>query len=260
MNDNYVIPLVLFGSLILLMFVFVIASFIIIQKQKQERAFIEKRETEQRYENELLHVRLEVQEHSLNLVSREIHDNIGQVLSIIRMQLFNASRAESLESAHKQISSSTDMLGSAINDLRNLSHVLNGEMINRLGVVASIEKELAFVNTVYPVKGKLEISGDEINLSPERELLLFRIVQQAVGNIYKHANATTFEIVLEYEEKKMTLKISDDGSGFNEEQLTQATGIGLMNIRERAKMLGGEVSFGNNKDQGAYVLLILNIE
>ncbi len=259
MNDHYLIPLILFGSLVLIMFVFTIGSFMIIQKQKQQRAKIEQRETEQRYQNELLNVKLEVQENALNMVSREIHDNVGQELSIVRMQLFNASRAASLEMAKELCTTATELLGNSITELRNLSHVLNGEMIARLGLIAAIQKELVFVNAVYPAQGSLTLGGDEIQLSDEQDLLLFRIVQQAIGNIHRHANATEYTIDIRYHAQKIAIVIRDNGEGFKNTDGHQPSGIGLINISERARMLGGEVSFGNNPDRGAYVQLSLNL-
>lgn len=258
MNEQHLIPLILSGMLLMVMFVLVILSFIVIQKQKQRRHKVEKSEMEVRFRNELLQTRLEVQEHALNSISRELHDNISQMLGMARMTLFTAMREENKTEADKLIDSSKEVLGEAITGLRNLSHMLNSSMLHRLGLTEAIHKEIANVAAAYRLPGKLLIQDDNFTLSPDQELILFRIIQEAVSNITRHAHATAYNINMDYNNNLLCITVTDDGTGFTG-TIDQKAGIGLINMRERMHILGGEAETGNNPEGGAFVRLTLKL-
>lgn len=259
MNEHYLIPLLISGSLLITLFGFYLTIFMIIQKNKDRRYQLEKREIEYRYENELLHTRLEVQEQALNQVSQEIHDNIGQVLGAAQMNLFAVtSNHYDMSKCTEFIEDSKSLLAKAIDDLRNVSHVLNSEFINRIGLEDAIRKELAYISSFHKVQHEVTIRGDSFDLSKEEELLIFRIVQEALNNIAKHAQATYVHIELNYEPTNFVLHITDNGIGFDTSVPKKNSGIGLINMWQRAKLINGKLEINSAPAKGTKISLFVN--
>jgi two-component system NarL family sensor kinase len=252
---EYLIPLILFGSLILIMFVFIIVIFLVIHKQRLERHKDDMREINSRFESELLRTRLEVQEQALNHISREIHDNIGQVLTGSHLKILTLTNPalDPLE-VSRSLSEVSGRMGKAIQDLRNLSHTLNGDMIEKIGLIEAIEKELTFTRSLYNLKCTFECSGILPELSPEQDILLFRIVQESIMNILKHAKADELNINMKSEDGLFTLSIADNGIGIDLESYKQK-GLGLQNIEERIKLLKGNLTIESNKGKGTTIIL-----
>ncbi len=245
MNDSYLISLLIAGSLLGTLFVFYIVLFMIINKNKHRRYKMEKKEMEFRFENELLQTRLEVQEQALNQVSQEIHDNIGQTLSIAQMNLLSLTMVDADANLRNElIENSKNLLAKAITDLRNVSHVLNSENISRMGLEESIKKELNYITSFKNLNFEVLVTGEPDNLSDEKELMVFRIAQEAIANIVKHADASSVQISLQYLPTSFVMNISDDGVGFDpaEKQNDEKSGIGLMNMRQRVSLMQGELN------------------
>ncbi|HYD22714.1 MAG TPA: histidine kinase, partial [Flavipsychrobacter sp.] len=131
MNDSYIIPLLVAGSILIPMFMFYITTFVIISKNKERRSEAEKRQMEFRYEKQLLQAMLEVQEKAMNQISQEIHDNIGQVLASVHMNIISLSKGL-VTDTDQVLADSKEQVATALKDLRNLSHVLNSRYINKI--------------------------------------------------------------------------------------------------------------------------------
>jgi signal transduction histidine kinase len=241
-NDTSLIPLLIAGSIVTTLFVFYIILFIIINKNKHRRYQMEKKEMEFRFANELLLTRLEVQEQALNQVSQEIHDNIGQTLSIAQLNLLSINKNNDVLLHAELIENSKSLLAKAITDLRNVSHVLNSDNINRIGLEESIKKELNYLSSFRNLKFEVTTSGEPDNLSDEKELMVFRIAQEALANIAKHANASFVQVNLQYQPSSFAMEIKDNGIGFNadEKKKDERSGIGLSNMKQRAAVMEGD--------------------
>jgi signal transduction histidine kinase len=274
LNDNYLVVLLIAGSLIVTLLVFYITIFLVIQKTKNRRHQMEKKEMELRYQNALLHTRLEVQEKALNQVSQEIHDNIGQSLSVAQANLDFLSEVEDAEQSQKLIDASKRILHKALNDLRNVSHILNSENINRIGLEESLRKELDYLSSYNKIDFQLYSEGETDALSNEQELMVFRIAQEGLANIVKHAQATKVGIRLNYMPAHFEMIIEDNGVGIrpgngrngqvngngNGNGNRNGKGIGLINMKQRAKMMNGLLDITSPADGGTIVKLNLPYE
>jgi signal transduction histidine kinase len=274
LNDNYLVVLLIAGSLIVTLLVFYITIFLVIQKTKNRRHQMEKKEMELRYQNALLHTRLEVQEKALNQVSQEIHDNIGQSLSVAQANLDFLSEVEDAEQSQKLIDASKRILHKALNDLRNVSHILNSENINRIGLEESLRKELDYLSSYNKIDFQLYSEGETDALSNEQELMVFRIAQEGLANIVKHAQATKVGIRLNYMPTHFEMIIEDNGVGIrpgngrnghvngngNGNGNRNGKGIGLINMKQRAKMMNGLLDITSPADGGTIVKLNLPYE
>jgi two-component system, NarL family, sensor kinase len=214
---------------------------------------------ENNYQNQILQSRLEVQEQSFKYFSEEIHDNIGQLLSIVKMQLYNIRNNSKEQEIVTKATDCTDLLGKAITDLRNISHTLNSAFVSNAGIADAIEKDLEYIRSAKEVKCTLHVTGDEYSLGNEKELLIFRIVQEAIANAVKHASPTAIDIYLHYTPDAFSVVIRDNGAGFNTNDSAKG-GIGLNNMHVRTELLKGDLLVTSEKDKGTTITLNIKNE
>lgn len=254
MKTSEIAIILIVGTLTLMVFVVFIILIVIEYRKRQLRHFTEKLELKHRYENEVLQTQLEVQEQSFKYVSEEIHDNIAQTLSLAKIKLYKTAGKTTDEVLKSGIETSTELLGTALNDLRNLSHILNGGLVSKLTLVESLEKELNYVSDVNDMDARLTISGDVYELNPEKKLMIFRIVQEAINNALKHGSATDINISLAYQPGLLRILIEDNGKGFDTSKTNDNKGLGLHNMNVRAKLLG-TIDIASQQNKGTTITL-----
>ncbi len=254
MQINYSIIIFILGTVLLMFFTFFIVIFLIVHKKKRYQHLLEKQQMESTYQNQLLQSKLEVQEQSFKYFSEEIHDNVGQLLSIVKMQLYNIKSSSKEQEVVTKATDCTELLGKAINDLRNISHTLNSAYISNAGLANAIEKDLDYVRSAKEVKCNLHRSGEEYEIDDERELMVFRIIQEAVGNAVKHASASVIDVSLDYHPDKLCVTIVDNGKGFDVNEHHNG-GIGLNNMHVRTDLLKGKIDVTSEKDKGTTIKL-----
>lgn len=216
------------------------------KKHKEETAMLESA-----YRQELLKAQIEVQEQTLNNISREIHDNINQVLSFVKLNLLiNANTSE--QQKQQKITESRNLVAQVINDLRDLSKSLSFEHISQQGLLKTIEQEADRINKSGLVRIDLTVEGDAYALDEQHELVLFRIFQEAVNNALKHAGAKGIKIHLQYLVGLFNLNIQDDGVGFSSETL-QMGGSGLRNMGNRATLIGATMQIDSLPGNGCSI-------
>lgn len=220
--------------------------------QRRNKLIFENQKIKKDFEQTLLNTQLEIQEQTLTHISREIHDNIGQVLSLARLQLHTLSESPSEE----DIDYTDNLLEKAITDLRGLSHSLNTNSIKENGFAASVEKILE----QFDKTGKFKTTFyDEVGftISDDHGIILFRIIQEVLNNIVKHAQATEITIRIEKPDEQTIISITDNGKGFNTEKLHSADGgIGIRNITERAFIIDAKLSLISQVNHGTTVRII----
>ena len=253
-ENSYIIWIVIVGSAVLIIVGVFIVSFISMYTKSHNRHLTEKKEMEFKFQQELLQTQLEIQEQTLKNISQEIHDNIGQTLSLAKLNL-NRIDARQPEKDGERIIHSRELVGKAIHDLRSLSRNLNTDMILAAGFLPALESEVQQVNRTGAFTASLEISGNPQKLDAKKELILFRIVQEALNNIIKHSGATSLQVRADFREHQFILSISDNGRGFEPSLpgVTQPLGSGLRNMRNRAAMIGGQFNLESNPDQGTLI-------
>lgn len=225
------------GSLTLLVFVLFIVLILFEYRKRQVRHITEKMEMRERFRDEVLQTQLEVQEQSYKYVSEELHDNIAQMLSLLKIKLYKAKQKTDNEEVAARLDTGSELLDKTIADLRTLSHTLSGGLVARIPLAESLQKELDYIRD-EDTGATLEVSGSPCNLGAEKKLMAFRIVQEAVNNAIKHGKAKNINIILACRPGNVTLTVQDDGKGFDTRLLDESKGLGLQNMQVRAKMLG----------------------
>jgi len=234
-----------------------IIYFVILYRNRQIKHKQEQQQLQASFRQELLKAKIEMQEQTLTHVSREIHDNITQVLSFVKLDL---AMINTIDEAQKQvkINESRELVAQAISDLRDLSKSLSFEHITRLGLVKTIEIEVARLNKSGIVKAELSVAGEVIPLGEQRELVLFRIFQESVNNMLKYASAKHFSIGLRYYPELFNLTLDDDGDGFAPELVHKGDGSGLKNMENRASLVGAIFKINSEPGKGCNIKVTLN--
>jgi signal transduction histidine kinase len=241
---------------ILLLFVLFIVVILFIYQRKTFEHQQKVAAIEQNLKQEILKTQIEVQDQTLTYVSREIHDNITQVLSFVKLSLGVVGK----DAAHTQakITESRELLSQAINDLRDLSKSMSFDTIKAAGLEKTIKLELERINKSGLVNAELTVDGDVFSLGEKNELVLFRIFQETVNNALKHANAKQLKIQLLYSAKVFNLTIADDGVGFPTSILNEHRGSGLKNLQNRAALIGAEAFIESSPGNGCSVTISID--
>ena len=191
---------------------------------------------------------INAQESERRRVSRDLHDSVNQILSSVKF------RMESVEERTKRkdkalrdvVASAKDSLERAMHEVRRISQNLRPSELDDLGVIPAVRSMCEEFKEVTKIDVDLKFSRFPKKLSPEIEVTMYRIIQEALSNVAKHSDATKLVIRCEREQSRLTLKIKDNGKGFDEQNLTshspKNSGMGLLNMKERAAFVGGTVS------------------
>ncbi len=235
--------------------------FMLITQNKKKYVYLaEKKEREYQYRNELLNTQIELQEHLLNQVSQEIHDNVGQVLSLVKVHLYSVSNQPGNDKTTELLDTSTILLDKAIEDLRNISHAKSSSVVQTLGLKEAISRELEYIRALKQIGCEIAVKGYHYSLEPEQELFIYRIAQEAISNSIKHANGTTLTVELDYDPAMFMLKVMDNGVGFDASAEDTKSGIGISHMKHRAKLLKGEIQIHSQPLQGTSVVLKIPLE
>lgn len=237
--------------MLLLLGIFII-SFLFFYQNKHNLHVAEQEQLKAAYNKEMLTTRLEVQEQTLYHISQELHDNIGQVLSFIKLNLGTTANLEE-NNRQKKIDESRDLLSQVIADLRSLAKSLSFQQIVEHGILKAINTEVDRVNKSGLLQVEVKINGEPYSLGEQRELVLFRIFQEALNNTLKYAHARKLSIGLIYAPELFNLTIADDGVGFSAVTAKNQQGSGLKNMESRANLIGAAFKLNSQPGSGSKI-------
>lgn len=241
-------------------FIIVVVSFIIIIlffiKKKQKEFTLDMIAVKANHEMELFKTKLEIHEQISQEMSMEIHDNVGQSISLAKMILNTLDTHENYETK-EGINETSELLGIALDNLRYIGRKLSSEIVKKDGLIKSIEMQLGYLRRGGKLDAQLHANGEPITLDETKEVFLFRIVQEAVNNIVRHANATVVNICLSYSKNALKLQIEDNGKGFNlNDQVSGLNHIGgIYNMQNRAKQIGAEIHIDSTIGNGTKIIV-----
>lgn len=234
LKKEEVLLIIYFVAVIFLLALIVVIFFIAFQRRKN-KFLIERLEAEQKFKEELSKSRLEIQEQTFKNIAWELHDNVGQLLSVANIQLNMLIDAPPGD-YREQISETKDVIVATVDEVRSLSKTLNTEVVMHNGLIDSIKTELERFNRLNFLHANLNIEGEEIAIKNEDAIIIFRILQEFFSNVIKHAKANNLFVHLNYEEEFLKISARDDGIGFDTSQASKNSG--LHNMRSRSQLLG----------------------
>ncbi|MFT3700737.1 MAG: histidine kinase [Agriterribacter sp.] len=211
-------------------------------------------------EKETLRTQLEIQQQTLKNISKEVHDNVGQALSLVKLNM-NMMTCDEPEMMQHKIDHSKTLITKAIQDLRDLSKGIDTEYVKEMGLTRSIEYELELIKKTGSFETVFSVEGSPYRLGQQQELILFRMVQEALHNIIEHAHATLVSVCINFEPEKCSLTISDNGIGFNTSFLEDINhnsfGVSIRNMYNRAKMINADFKLNSILETGTTVTVVM---
>ena len=197
-------------------------------------------------------------------VAREIHDELGQVLTAIKLNLDWLERKigerehdRSLNPVLDRVVESGEMIDSAIHSVQRIATDLRPGLLDHLGLAAALRQEASRFQKRSGIACTLQLPPDSLGLPRDAATALFRIVQEALTNVGRHAQATTVHITLDADAKHVVLQVEDNGRGIHPEAVADSRSVGLLGMQERASVLGGELGIEPITPSGSRITLRL---
>ncbi|MFI5203056.1 MAG: tetratricopeptide repeat protein [Flavobacteriales bacterium] len=209
------------------------------------------------HQKELLKTTVNVQETERKRIAAELHDGIGGLLSAVKLNLDSCVNKLEQEGAKKEMQHSVSLLDEACTDLRAISHNMMPVVLVKLGLVSAIRDFVDKINSAKTTHIRFEAIDITERLAEHIEIALFRVIQEAVSNIIKHAQASKATVQLIGHENMITIMIEDNGKGFDTGTEKMEGGIGLKSIRSRISYLGGKTVFDSSPGKGTVVIIEL---
>ena len=201
-----------------------------------------------------------VREEERTRIAREVHDELGQALTGLKMELAwldkkfaEAGQFPALRFLRQKTREIPEVVDQIISTVRKIATELRPGVLDDLGLEAAIEWQIHDFQKRTGIKCEFASNLSDIALSQERATAVFRIFQETLTNIARHANASRVKIKLEASHGKLLLEVQDNGKGMTARDLSGAKSLGLLGMRERATMLDGEVTIVGHRGKGTTV-------
>ncbi len=197
---------------------------------------------------------LQVQEDERKRISRELHDETGQALMVIRLYLGMLEQNTTSRTARTKIRETLNVVDRTIEGLRRMIARLSPLVLQELGLIAAIRKEAKDLAKSTGIKARVAVGDEMGRLNPEAEAAIYRVVQEALHNVAKHAQARNVNIQMEHANGCVRLLVEDDGVGMDRKSSnSRGKSFGLAGIKERVGMLGGQVRVHSSKGKGTRI-------
>jgi len=221
-------------------------------EQKQIEARVE--QSRQQLRSLAAHL-LSVREQERAAVAKEIHDEVGQIVAAVRMDLAAVQRklGPANNKEQERLEHTIGLLGGVVETVQRVMSELHPPVLDGVGLAAAIDWQLGQFQKRTGIRCELVCETQGGELPAEENLALFRVVQEALSNVAEHSRATAVAVRLTRAEDWLELEITDDGRGISESDVRGQYSFGLMGIRERVRVVGGEVQFRGAEGGGTTV-------
>lgn len=256
-QEIYVYVVILISIALALLLVGFILTTLFLYQRRQHRQEQQLARMKDEYQQELLRSQLEIQETTFKTIAMELHDNIGQVLSVVKLSL-SVLPIDKEHPAWESVQNSRQMLNKVIYDMGNLTKSLHTDRIAQIGLVEAMRFDLDSLRRIGLLEVEFSVEGEEYRLEDQRSIFLYRMFQEMLNNILKHSKATRVNISINYLiDNKFVLKVDDNGVGFDIEkkrtQTSSSSGIGLKSMTNRASLIGAQISVQSQPGKGTSI-------
>lgn len=210
------------------------------------------------FEKSIIQSQLEIQEQTFQHISREIHDNINLSLTLAKLQL-NTFDWQDREKSSLKLEMSINLLSNSIADLSDISRSMNADLIAEQGLLKALEEEVKRIQEAELFQLDYTIQGSPVFMDSNKELIIFRIIQEAFNNIIKHARAKRVQLQLNYLPETLEVEIRDNGRGFDHSRCSNGKQAGLKNMETRAKILNGDMKISSQPGDGTVLQFTIPI-
>lgn len=252
MDDKEITFLIFSTSITILLVSIGLVLFLVFFIQTRNKNMREQYALKERYEKELFAAQIEIKDQTLQYVGRELHDNVGQLLTVARIHIKGLLK----QIENDKLQELNNITANALDELRKLSRTLiRGGFERDAPLKDLIEQEMLSIRKTGVINAHIHTSGDAYRLDAEHELICFRILQEFVSNALKYSRCDNLYFELDYQPDLFTLTLMDDGKGFDTEKIRK--GSGLNNIENRAQMIGAVYQLESYPGKGTRLTLQL---
>jgi signal transduction histidine kinase len=200
---------------------------------------------------------IEAEEKERIRIATDLHDGVGQLLSAAKLNLSSLESKLNLHNTDEQTAfkNAIDLVDDSVKEVRAVSHNMMPNTLLKLGLASAVKEFITKIQGTPNLKVNLEIVGLTGRLEQEKETILYRVIQEVVSNIIKHAKASELTLQLIKHEKEISILIEDNGVGFDTSKMNDFDGIGLKNILSRVEFINGTVHFDSVVNRGTTVII-----
>lgn len=207
----------------------------------------------------LLQQVVKIQEEERRRIARDLHDLLGQRVTALRLRIELLRHADAADGWQRDIADLLGLIDGIDQDLDFVACELRSSALDELGLVTALELLTLEWSNLYNVNVRFHANGPDRRLAPDVENCLYRIAQEALNNVFKHARATRTSVLLEQREDRVVLIVEDDGCGFDRRECARrnhrARGMGLVGMRERAALVDGTFELESRPGGGTCVFV-----
>ncbi|HRB70428.1 ATP-binding protein [Flavobacterium sp. WV_118_3] len=252
------IPLLIISfSIVLLTLLGTLLVFFLYFQKKKSKFLMDKMEAELFFNSELAKSRIEIKEQTLSNISRELHDNIGQILSVAVMQL-NLMVAKIDTDDKNEIDEVRKLVSKSLDEIRMVAKLINGDVELQSGFIDAVTEDLNRITKLKIINGNLNISGQIQPIDPQHEVIIYRILQEAISNALKYSHSKTIDVDICFDARECIIEVTDSGIGFN--NATVAKGSGLANMNTRARLIGAAFLVSSRPNEGTKLKIVYPLE
>ncbi len=244
--------LLIMSSIVILLLILMMVLIYLFYVGKKTQLLVSQKEKEAQFEQELALAQIEMREMTLTYVGQELHDDIGQKLSVAKMmnnQMISKTEGETKDNL-KEIN---DLLGESIQDIRNMSKTFISEQIEHFGLIDSLELEVKRISKLNLIETEFSTNKNDIDINPKDGLIIFRIIQESINSALKHSKAKKLVITVSDEPNILLVNVADNGVGISENAVKSS---GLANMKKRATMIKADLNINSEKNVGTSLQLI----
>ncbi|MCB0644688.1 MAG: sensor histidine kinase [Phaeodactylibacter sp.] len=251
---------VVVGSLVFALLTLFIFLLLLYLNRRVLRHKEEMHRMESARQREMLQASFEAQEKERKRIGSDIHDDIGPLLSTVKLLMNRFKNLQDPQAVHQHITRVNQRMDEAIQLVRTVARDLTPVVLNKFGLLLALEDLCDRINQSEQLEARLQVQGREYELNPQTELALYRIIQELCNNAIRHAEAAHIQIHFAFEPERLQIKVADDGKGLpsagaETQKIELPKGIGLRNIEARTSMLGAEIRFESSKNKGTTAIL-----
>ena len=204
------------------------------------------------FQSELTKSKIEIKEQTLTNVSRELHDNIGQILSVALMQM-NILIEDENNYTKENLVNLKYLVNKSLDEIRVLSKLMNGDIVLKSSFIDAVSDDLDRIKQMKKIHCELNITGKLQPIDKGHDTIIYRILQESISNILKHSHSDTIIINIAFTPNNCKINLIDHGKGFDPEKGSKGTG--LANIKTRAQLIGASFNIHSELNKGSEITI-----
>ncbi len=266
-KTEYLLIIILF-NIFLLAFIVAAITFVVQYKNKKRENQARLAQQQILHQKEILSTEIEIQSQTMQHIGREIHDNVGQKLTLASLYtqqlafITNKNKLDTDENKASGLNEKIENIGEIINqslkELRHLSKSLTDNSIEKGNIADLLRQEFAKIEDLKRYTVNLDITDEDLRLPYQIKSVMVRVAQEFLQNSMKYANCKTLSILVTKLDHELKIVLSDDGIGFDVEN-NKENGIGLVNMKKRVELIGGRYDLQSTKNKGTTLTIEISI-